>query len=171
MQLALHTLAGRGRRRIGFCSSRLEMSRIGRRWLGGYFAWQREVNADNPPKPQFSADIRILGTQRGMAAQWRRMRDDFARWFERERPDAIVSNLSHIPLWLDELVVRVPDDVAFASLGREEVNAMPGIDQRSRIVGAAAFDLVSGQIFRNDYGLPEVPTTVLVPSVWRDGNA
>lgn len=168
MQLALDHLHAMGRRRIGFCSTRSEVARIGERWLGGHLAWQRMHPRLPRIEPHFGEAPRNLPTAEAMAAQWRCMRDDFSRWLDRERPDAIISNLAYIPAWLRELGVRVPGEVLFASLGLDEGDQAPGIDQRSERVGAAAVEIVSSQIYRNDYGPPDVPTTVFVPGIWRD---
>lgn len=167
MQLALDELRRLGRRRIGFCSNRPELVRIGRRWMGGYLAWQVEHPEMEQLAPYLAPNLRAYRTEALRAAQWRRMRDDFARWLDHERPDAIISNLAHFPSWLEELG-RSSDDVVFASLGIEDGKGGPGIDQRSDVVGAAALNLVSARIYRNDYGLPATPTTVHVPPRWVD---
>lgn len=170
MNLALDSLQARGFRRIGFCTSRSELSRIGGRWMGGYLAWQHERNAEGAAAPFLALDFEPHPTARGQAAEWRRNRRLFATWLEREQPDAVVSNLVFIAEWLHELGCDGANGVRYASLGLSAGDTWPGIDQRFEQVGAAAFNLVSAQIYRNEVGLPAAPTTVLVPGVWCEGD-
>lgn len=172
IQLAMDTLHARRYRRIGFCTSREEVRRIGHLWLGGYLAWHAQGLPEEKVNPHINTleesprqDPEAAGTR------WIACRDAFARWLETENPDAIVSNDFYFEDWLRELGFRVPADVAFASLGVQAGDtSRAGIDQRGEQVGAAAMDLVAGQICRNEYGLPPVPETVLIPSVWVDGD-
>jgi len=175
MQLALDTLRARRCRRIGFCSYRGEVRRIGARWLGSYLAWNSEgldVEQVAPHLNPYEDSVpgQAVGEE-AAATRWRQCRDAFEKWLDQEKPDAIVSNDEFFLGWLRELGRRVPGDVAFASLGvAVGASTQSGIDQRLSHVGAAAIDLVISQIFRNEYGLPQIPHTVLVPPVWIDGD-
>lgn len=171
MVLALDTLHSRGYRRIGFCSSRFEVDRIGLDWLGGYLAWNNQHPSERPVQPHFcgydgwNPDDAVL-----CAKRWKGFRDSFERWLSEEEPDAIVSNDFYYETWLGDLGIRIPSGMGFASLGLEATPfSCAGIDQRREQVGAAAIDLVAGQIYRNEYGVPSIPTTVLVPPVWAEG--
>jgi len=65
---------------------------------------------------------------------------------------------------------RVPRDVAFASVDRAaEYPEIGGFDQRHALRGAAAVDLLAGQLVQNERGFPNVPRVVLVPGAWVDG--
>jgi DNA-binding LacI/PurR family transcriptional regulator len=171
IQLALDTLHARRYRRIGFCTNRGEVRRIGSRWLGGYLAWHSDGLPEEHVAPHINPHEEASDEDTAKAAaHWRECRDAFARWLEQEKPDAIVSNDTFFEAWLRELGRRVPGDVAFGSLGLAlGASVHAGIDQRCEQVGAAAMDLVISQIYRNEYGLPLIPTTVLVPSTWVDG--
>ncbi len=66
--------------------------------------------------------------------------------------------------------IRIPDDVAFAQLsliGTRE--GIAGIDQKLPLVGENAVDLVIGQLYRNEYGIPTDPKMVLLDGEWRPG--
>ena len=173
IQIALDELRARGRRRIGFCTNRAELVRIGSRWLGGCLAWQ----AGHPPAERVEPHVSPFeqlppgGTKAG-DKRWMEYRKAFERWLDKEKPDAIVSNDFYFGEWLRELGFAVPRDIAFASLGAGAgiTPRLGGIDQRGEQIGAAAVDLVAGQIYRNEYGLPAIPSTVTVPSVWVDGD-
>jgi LacI family transcriptional regulator len=171
IQLAMDTLHARRYRRIGFCTSREEVRRIGHLWLGGCLAWHAQGLPEERVNPYIGTPEKSPRQDPETAgARWIACRDAFARWLEKEKPDAVVGNDLSFENWLRELGFRVPGDVAFASLGvRPGDTSRAGIDQRGEQVGAAAVDIVAGQIWRNEYGLPPVPKTVLIPSVWVDG--
>lgn len=165
MQLALDTMRSRNLRRIAFCGNRAELWRIGRRWLGSYLAWQ----SMEAPEVRMDPYIGPGPTEPGLS--WRSSRDDFERWLDRAKPDAIVSNCFYFQEWLQELGRTGPGGVSFASLGIEsEKLGISGIDQQWGLIGTTAMDLVAGQIYRNEYGLSPHPTTVFVPPRWVDGN-
>lgn len=175
MRLALETLHARRCRRIGFCSYRGEVRRIGSRWLGSYLAWQLDGEPDERLVPHINPHEDAQGAvtdPSASAAHWRECRDQFARWLDQEKPDAVVSNDFFFQDWLRELGMRVPQQVAFAALGLAPGSrTCAGIDQRTDRVGAAAMDLVVSQVYRNEYGLPTIPDTVLVPGAWVDGDS
>ena len=43
---------------------------------------------------------------------------------------------------------------------------MTGIDYRGESIGAAAIEMVVGQIHRNERGSPEIPNTLLMDGIW-----
>lgn len=171
MWLAADTLHARRYGRIAFCSNTVEIRRIGIRWLGGYLAWHGQDAAKGCIQPYISdTHVPDGATKTEQTRHWRACRDAFERWLDKEKPDAIISN-TFFDTWLRELGRKVPEDVAFASLGLDpNEGGRSGISQRPRQIGAAAVDLVAGQIYRNEYGIPPIPSTVLVPPVWIDGS-
>ena len=154
MAEALSRLESQGYGRIGFCTQEVEMARIGHLWMGAYLTWQRSQPEEHRLQPH---------VDRG----WDQ--DALLRWVEREQPDAIVANEHQFLYWLEAAGMRAPEDVAFASLGRIKRDPhIAGINQNFGQVGAAAADLVVGQIYRNDYGLPGLEKTVLIEGIWVD---
>lgn len=95
----------------------------------------------------------------------------FTRWFTKHRPDAVVGMSSDLPDWIRKLGLSVPDDVGFAHLNLQEdhIGRFAGVDQRHQLVGAVAVDLVTGQLYRNERGIPEVPRVLLLEGAWVDG--
>jgi len=172
MRLALDMLHAKHYERIAFCSDTSEIHRIiGTRWLGGYLAWHAQSTTESKIVPHISNTQAPNGsTASERDRHWRNCREAFERWLDREKPDAIISNNFFFEIWLQELGRKVPIDIAFAALGLDLAETgRSGISQRPRQIGAAAVDLVAGQIYRNEYGIPPIPTTVLVPPVWIDG--
>ncbi len=90
-------------------------------------------------------------------------------WFERQRPDVIISAGSSYDL-LIQIGLKVPEDVAFASIdiSQPPTNAA-GADHRYDLVGREALKLVLTLINLNITGVAENPKTVLVDSHRRSG--
>lgn len=44
-----------------------------------------------------------------------------------------------------------------------------GVNQHAKVIGAAAVDLVNGQLQRNEFGIPAHPKLVLIKGEWVDG--
>jgi DNA-binding LacI/PurR family transcriptional regulator len=103
-----------------------------------------------------------------MPEEW--TRENFLKWFERHRPDALIGAVRPAREWLAEKGVQCPRDVGLVLLDwDEEMQDYASVDQNATATGAAAVDLVLGQMRRNERGIPEIPQTVLVDSVWREG--
>ena len=92
------------------------------------------------------------------------------RWFERTKPDALLGTVRPARDWLAKRGVQSPRDVGLVLLDwDEETTDFAAVDQNAVAVGGAAVDLVLGQMRRNERGVPEIPQTVLVDSMWREG--
>lgn len=95
--------------------------------------------------------------------------EKLSTWIETYRPDVIISAGSVFTM-LQEIGVRVPRDVAFASI---DVSQPPtdaaGADHRYDLVGGEAVKQVLGLLNLNLTGIPENPKTVLVDSHRREG--
>jgi LacI family transcriptional regulator len=96
----------------------------------------------------------------------------FLRWFDRYRPDAIVTCFPDVISALAYRGVRVPDEVGVTVNWQPDGSSrLAGIQQHFRDIGAASFDLVEGQLRRHEYGLPPQPKTVLIRGSWVDGTS
>jgi LacI family transcriptional regulator len=152
MLLALETLKKKGYRRIGFCTHITEIDRIGSLWNGAYLHWQ-SITPKTEKLPQF------------IGKDWNP--EGLKKWMDKNRPDVIVSNMSSDYNWLQKMGIRIPEELAYASLGVDQnIPKVSGIDQRFEDVGASGIDLVVSQIYRNEYGLPALPKCVSVESCW-----
>lgn len=151
MQLTLQKLEEMGRKRIVFCARKEDVIDIAPPWLGAYSCWQRLK------KQAERMDSYI-------SPSWDKAH--FQQWLKRTKPDALVTNSAHFFEWAEEAGFR-PPTVAFSALssykGRPDIAY---IDQNPEQVGAAAIDLIIGQIHRNERGLPALPKRVLVASSW-----
>lgn len=151
MQLTLQNLEEMGRKRIVFCARLQDVTDIAPPWLGAYACWQRLK------KPADRMDSYI-------STSWDKAH--FQQWLKRTKPDALVTNSAHFFEWAEEAGFKTPT-MAFSALssykGRPDIAY---IDQNPEQVGAAAIDLIIGQIHRNERGLPSLPKRVLVASSW-----
>lgn len=94
----------------------------------------------------------------------------FLAWLTKNKPQVIVTTFVPILEWLRRASFRVPEDIAYVYLDyTPERGDFAGINQRPEKVGAAAVDLLVEQINQNHRGIPEVPKSVLIEGVWRDG--
>jgi LacI family transcriptional regulator len=145
----LHEL---GRRRIGFCVDRNSAERTDYLWIAGLRSYQEHAGAAGRVEPLVLEDVYHPDG-----------RAEIARWAKRTQVDAIHDQ---VPNFLQEQRVPRAHAIAFARLDRAPEAPSTeglGIDQRLAYVGAAAVDVVVGQLHRNERGIPEVPRTLLVP--------
>jgi len=97
-------------------------------------------------------------------------RSVFAKWFGENRPDVIFTLYHEVERWIQELGLRVPDDVGLIQYEwRDDHRGWAGMDQCNDLVGAAAVDMLVSQIHHNDRGIPEHPRATLIGSHWVDG--
>jgi LacI family transcriptional regulator len=103
-----------------------------------------------------------------MLQEWNE--DTFTQWFRQHRPDAVSTCFLEVPATLRKLGARVPDEVGVALNWLPTGSTATGIQQDFQAHGAAAFDLVEGQLRRHELGVPAQPKTVLVRGRWVEGD-
>lgn len=96
-------------------------------------------------------------------------RERLRQWLVAHGPDAILTTHAGLRRMLDELGVRVPEDVALVATSMLDGNADAGIDQRPEEIGRAAVELLDGLVGRGRCGLPVIPRMTTVQPGWRDG--
>ena len=99
-----------------------------------------------------------------------RSRDGFLQWVKRNKPNVVIAIERNVLAWLKEAGFGVPEQIGVALLDRhEEEPWYAGIDQQHSLVGAAAVDLVTAQLNRNERGLPASIKIVNVSGRWIPG--
>jgi len=94
----------------------------------------------------------------------------FRAWFEQHRPAVIITKTSFIQPALNELGLRVPEDVALIDLFLESTDGkLAGVRQNHHAVGELAVEILAGQLHNHTFGVPEIPTTTFVEGTWFDG--
>ncbi len=156
MQLALKKLEDRGYSRIAFCTTRHEVELLGTEWLGGFAGWQAMKRARERTVPYIGQN-------------WDPV--PFNKWLKKTKPDAIIANTHCFFEYAKNAGFTAPQ-VAHVTLCAGAIHpGLAGISQNQSKVGMAAIDIILAQIHRNDYGLPDLPKTVLIQSSWIDGKS
>ena len=125
------------------------------RFTAGFFAGQEGTREGNVPLFEFQKS----GAQA------------FRAWYQKNRPDVIVTLHAEVKEWLQALSLRLPRDVGLIHLDRENaMNGWAGMNQNSYFIGVAATDMIVGQLHRNDLGIPDFPKAVLIQSSWVPGS-
>ncbi|AHF90574.1 LacI family transcriptional regulator [Opitutaceae bacterium TAV5] len=99
--------------------------------------------------------------------------DAFARWFERQRPEAIITStpgLHGVTRWAREHRLAMPADFSLLNINTQHDEHTGGIDQDNVSLGATAARMVIDKLNRNDRGVPAVRQTVLIPGKWVEGH-
>ena len=90
-------------------------------------------------------------------------------WFNQNNPDVIISCIETLP-FLEAASIQIPRDTAFAVIDRHsQMNQLAGFSTHFEMIGSVAVDLVTSQLYRNEFGLPQYPKRVVVPGAWIDG--
>ncbi len=156
--LCYERLHAMGHRRIGLAIGTASDVRVNYFWVSAYLGAQHRLKG---------AKLEPFNIQ-GMPQP-----DEFMRWFDRQRPDAVIVALwkDSAQEWLAARGIRVPEDVSIAHLDvtPKDRGRLSGIDQNHRLVGAGATSLLANLIFANEGGLPEHPTITNTDVTWIDG--
>lgn len=157
MTLALQQLKALGYRRPGlFLTENLDL-RVSHRWAAAFVYFQQS---------ELKAPQRVPMMLEGIEME----RAAFHDWFSCHRPDVVLS-LGDLPYdWLREANFRIPEDVGYATLSHPGgTSPLSGVNQQSQGVGALAVDLVSEQLYRNEFGLHRQPKIVVIDGKWVPG--
>lgn len=144
-----------GYSRIGIAMSATADDHANHYWLAGYQAFQ-SLTEKAKRIPHF------------IAPTWTKAA--FLSWYQKWKPEVIITIDEDIVLWLHEAGVRVPEDVSCVTLYWKEDRAyLSGFYQNYEQIGAGALDLVTSQLYHNERGLPTEQRTLLIEAVWKDG--
>ena len=156
MMAALGRLAARGYRRPGLVLHRHNDERLQHRWSGAFRAFQEShATTIEPAPPLMSAAL----TQ-----------DEFVRWFKRVQPDVVLCHNTEVIEWMEACGAVLPATHGFVSLNLVmKTRPCAGLDLQPHVLGARAAELLVAQLQRNERGVPEWPTTTMIPARWVDG--
>jgi len=97
-------------------------------------------------------------------------RDKFVTWFKKTRPDVVLCHRPEVIPWMEECGAEIPRTHGFCCLNVMTNNTpCSGLDLQPYLLGARGVELVIAQIFRNEYGIPAIPSTTTIPARWIDG--
>jgi len=154
--LAFERISSKGYKRVGFVGYRRPL----RIFLSGFVMGQLQVPESHRLEPLLLSPEDTLSEKVGR----------FARWFEKEKPDAILADLQEISFILEELGIRVPDEIALATMTLHDNPVDAGIDQKPKEVGRAAARLMISLLNEQNSGLPEACNEILIRGDWIDGS-
>ena len=154
VNLAIRNLKRLGYRRIGYGISPLQVGLTHHRSRGMYLDYQCSL----PP----GQTVRLVGdwSMQGLSV-----------WLKTEKPDAIIGHGDEILSWLNALKIGVPSDIGYVDINMFEGTHIPlaGVVFDYESIGAAAANMVIGNVLRNSYGLPQHPVHCYIQGYWRDG--
>ncbi len=152
---ALQRLAPLGYRRPGLFLQKHQDERLQYRWSAAFRAFQ-ENHPGIKPIPPLIVD--------------RYQRADFIRWFRRCRPDVVLSHNSDVIEWMESCGARLPATHGYVCLNLHMKNRpCAGLDLQPHTLGARAAELLIAQLQHNETGIPESPSTTMIPARWVDG--
>lgn len=158
LRLAFQTVLQRGYSRVGFIYSRyLDRESEGRSQAAFLVEQQQMPESQRVP---------ILFLERFKEGR----PPAFDRWLETYKPDAILSINPVVREWVESSGRAVPEDCGLVNLNVvDDVENWSGIRENHEWIGAAAVDLLVGQLSRNEIGIPRHPRKVLIPGEWHEG--
>ena len=154
---AMDHLRARGYRRVGLALLERLNAHVDDRIRTAYLGYQSNL----PPEERVPM---CLATSEECETE------QIVGWIKRERPDAVIS-YNHIHEHLLEAGLRIPEDIAFASLNlsRTFEGHLAGTNVNDRMVGQVAVNLINSQLLVGEIGEPEIRQTLIVDTFWEDG--
>lgn len=152
---ALQRLRARGYLRPGLYLQKHQDERLQYRWSAAFRAFQENHPAGRAVPPLIVDRFE---------------RDEFVRWFRREKPDVVLGHNAVAVEWMEGAGARVPATHGFVCLNLHmKTRPCAGLDLQPRLLGARSAELLIAQLQRNETGIPEWPSTTTTPARWTDG--
>lgn len=97
--------------------------------------------------------------------------EGFEKWLNAERPDVVIGHGTEVLAWMNELGLRIPEDIGYVELELLDETNPPtaGVAFDLGAVGAAAANLVISDLLRNVTGIPRHPLSIFLQGEWRAG--
>lgn len=158
MKLVLRELDRRGYRRIGLVLGERMNVRVDRAWEAAFLLHQQDI----PGPDRLPALVAPVAASEAL----------FWRWWADYRPEVILFCELPVPQWLEKRRLRSPHDVGLVHLDwSRNVSPLAGLDSNPDEMGAAATDLLVGQIEANELGVPKREKIVAVRGRWVNGSS
>ncbi|PAW77502.1 MAG: hypothetical protein B9S32_10925 [Verrucomicrobia bacterium Tous-C9LFEB] len=96
---------------------------------------------------------------------------NFIRWFQKNKPDALICMGEQVHDWCAKMGIDVPGELSIVDMDIHDFQKQwSGIDGCEEDVAAAAVDVIVQQLQQNDLGIPRSPKTILVEGRWLAGS-
>ena len=94
------------------------------------------------------------------------------KWIAKTKPDAILANFENTFPSLEQLQAETKRGIDLVTLNwNRGQTGLPGIDQRSLVIGEQALDLLLLRLHHNLFGLDEFAPVINVPGTWVPGTS
>lgn len=158
-RLAMRRLRALGYRRIGLATAREDQTRLGESFGMGVLVEQAAL-PENECVPPLIFSLAEVPTLHRLIPEWMRA----------HQVDVIISNWNELLDVFATAQIRLPADVAFASL--DVPPSMPhvaGVVQNHRLVGQRAMEQLAIMTDAYQRGVPEAQSITYIPGYWQDG--
>lgn len=159
-RIAYENAFGRGYVRVGYVSDENFEKNTRGHFREGYLNAQEEMS----PAARRLATL-VLG------ADPERNAEEVGKWLKRQKPDAIITTSPALKSLLKGQGMRVPEDVAVATMSVLDGNFDAGADQNSHEIGRVAVSTLASLILENERGVPRYQRRILVEGRWVDGSS
>jgi LacI family transcriptional regulator len=169
IRLAMRKITALGYRRIGFATPPAWDRLLDGAFSAGFAGEQVLLDPADQIPIMPCADTTPVG-----ALRWKvdlaEAHAAFAKWYRRYKPEVIIGYGQIVLPRLQQLELRVPQDVAFVDIVLEDrTGQLAGVKHNSARVGEVAVEMVAGQLQHGVRGIPSVPMATLVQGSWYDG--
>ncbi|WPJ96123.1 LacI family DNA-binding transcriptional regulator [Coraliomargarita algicola] len=159
MDQAFSQALARGYRRIGFClPENASLGGVDANWMAGYLIAQMQL-------PRSRCLPAFIGAP--MTTELK----SFQKWYERWKPDVLVSLIGEERVWIEQMGLDFPKELAIVCLNCPTDSDYSGINENNRFVGETVADHVINLVTRNERGLPEFPKVILTEGYWQEGTS
>lgn len=125
------------------------------RFTGGFLRAQLSMPSCDKIEPFF--DVKEASENRSL----------FIKWFKKNKPNALICLYNSVRKWVDELGIKVPEDVGLIQLERRDPESeWAGLNQRNDLVGESAVERLSQLLYSPSGGKENALTATLVSPEW-----
>lgn len=144
-----------GYRRIGLATSAKMHTRFSAGFLYSQLKWNPDLKISTLVLSQddHGEDRRLLSS-----------------WLKKNKPDAVLTDVSEMHDLLKTIGYLVPRDIGLATTSVLDGNADAGIDQNSQEIGKVAIQLLISLVNHHEIGIPKICREVLVEGRWVNGS-
>ncbi len=160
MVKTMRQLYALGYRRIGFVSTKLHSEMVAHNLLASFLMEQRRFKVDDriPALP-------LNAIKRGISPS--KSEPEFLQWYDRYKPQVIITTLPEIFDMLKKMKQRVPRDVGLAIPNMPNcLEKFSGINMNARLIGKVAVDFLISMIHRHEKGIPSIPQRLSIGGTW-----
>jgi len=96
--------------------------------------------------------------------------ESFRIWFDKNKPDVVISHLEVVADWIKKLGLKIPKDIGFALAAKHNFpTRFSGVDECSERVGEAGVELLVKMIHDGTKGIPVNRSSTLIQGEWIGG--